>query len=110
MAGGVRRRQGGRQGAARSLAAFVTLIETMRAATAGLPLPEAVEHVIAASGLVAHYKAEKDGQDRLDNLEELVNAAGGFLREADLAVDAPIAPADGADAGEAAEAGARPIR
>ena len=44
-----------------------------------------------ASGLVAHYKAEKDGQDRLDNLEELVNAADSFLREADLAVDAPIA-------------------
>ena len=34
----------------------------------------------------ADYKAEKDGQDRLDNLEELVNAADSFLREADLAV------------------------
>jgi DNA helicase-2/ATP-dependent DNA helicase PcrA len=63
----------------------------MRTATAGLPLPEAVEHVNESSGLVAHYRNEKDGQDRLDNLEELVNAADGFLREADLAVDAPIA-------------------
>ena len=44
-------------------------------ATAGLPLPEAVAHVNHASGLIAHYKAEKDGQDRLENLEELVNAA-----------------------------------
>src|SRR4029077_9052734 len=33
-----------------------------------------------------------------DNLDELVNAAAGFLREADLAVDAPIALADAADA------------
>ena len=83
---------GGRSAArrARALAAFVRLIEAMRAATAGLPLPEAVEHVIAASGLLAHYRNEKDGQDRVDNLEELVNAAGSFLREADLAVDAPM--------------------
>ena len=63
----------------------------MQAATAGLPLPEAVEHVSAASGLVGHYRNEKDGDERIENLEELVNAAGAFLREADLAVDAPIA-------------------
>jgi DNA helicase-2/ATP-dependent DNA helicase PcrA len=86
-----------------AIAAFVKLVEAMRDATKGLPLPEAVEHVNVASGMVAHYKAEKDGQDRLDNLEELVNAADSFLREADLAVDAPIAPpgtdgqAEGAD-------------
>ena len=90
----------GKAGAA--LAAFVRLIEAMREATRGLPLPEAVEHVIAASGLAAHYKAEKDAQERLDNLEELVSAAGSFLREADLAVDAPIA----ASASDAIEAGA----
>jgi DNA helicase-2/ATP-dependent DNA helicase PcrA len=92
--------------ASASVKAFITLIETMRAATAGLPLPEAVEHVSAASGLRAHYKGEKDGQDRLDNLEELVNAAAGFLREADLAVDAPIATTEGGVEGAAAEAGA----
>ena len=73
-----------------SLAAFVRLIEAMRTATAGLSLPEAVQHVNAASGLLAHYRNEKDGQDRVDNLDELVNAAQGFLREADLAVDAPM--------------------
>jgi DNA helicase-2/ATP-dependent DNA helicase PcrA len=70
-----------------------------------LPLPEAVEHVNHGSGLLAHYAAEKDGQDRVDNLEELVSAADGFLREADLAVDAPIAVA-GEDAGTVAEQGA----
>ena len=81
-----------------SLATFVKLIESMRAATVGLPLPEAVAHVIAASGLSAHYRNEKDGGDRVDNLEELVHAAQGFLREADLAVDAPMLPPGAADA------------
>ncbi|MEP6996114.1 MAG: UvrD-helicase domain-containing protein [Betaproteobacteria bacterium] len=66
-----------------SLAAFVALIEAMRIATHGLPLPEAVDHVVHASGLLAHYAAEKDGQERIDNLQELINAADGFLREAE---------------------------
>jgi DNA helicase-2/ATP-dependent DNA helicase PcrA len=99
---------GGRAGgkANASLAAFVKLIDDMRAATAGLPLPEAVQHVIAASGLVAHYRNEKDGADRLDNLDELVNAAQGFVREADLAVDAPMLAPGSADADAAATVGA----
>jgi DNA helicase-2/ATP-dependent DNA helicase PcrA len=54
-----------------------------------------------ASGLVAHYKAERDGQDRLENLEELVNAADSFLREADLAVDAPVVTGEAGGAGAA---------
>src|SRR5206468_1689621 len=65
--------RGGRTGG--SIASFVRLVESMRAATAGLPLSEAVEHVITASGLLAHYGAERDGQDRVDNLQELVTAA-----------------------------------
>ena len=97
---------GGKAGT--SLAAFVRLIEAMRTAAAGLPLPEEVAHVLAASGLVAHYKAEKDGEDRLDNLEELVSAADAFLREADLAVDAPIATGGDADAA-AAEGATDPV-
>ena len=66
-----------------SLAGFIAQIEAMRAAAGGLPLPEAVDHVVQASGLLAHYKMEKDGQERIDNLQELVNAADGFLREAE---------------------------
>ncbi len=99
---------GGRTGgkANASLAAFVKLIDDMRAATAGLPLPEAVQHVIVASGLVAHYRNEKDGADRLDNLDELVNAAQSFLREADLAVDAPMVAPGTADVDTAAAVGA----
>ena len=73
-----------------SLAAFVRLIEAAREATRALPLSETVAHAIEASGLLAHYRQEKDGAERVENLEELVNAAQSFVREADLAVDAPI--------------------
>ena len=59
--------------------AFVTLIAGMRAACDGLPLPEIIEHVIAHSGLKQHYQNERDGTDRLANLDELVNAAAGFV-------------------------------
>ena len=75
---------GGRAGT--SLAGFVREIEAMRAAAAGLPLAENVEHVIEKSGLAAHYAAEKDGADRVENLQELVTAAESFVREADLQV------------------------
>jgi DNA helicase-2/ATP-dependent DNA helicase PcrA len=77
---------GGRAGA--GVAAFVKQIETMRGATTGRPLPGTVEHVLHASGLLAHYGAEKDGQDRIENLQELVNAAESFVREAELQVAA----------------------
>ena len=50
---------------------------------AGLRLPEIVEHVVAQSGLLEFYKNEKDGQDRVDNLEELANAAAAFAGESD---------------------------
>ena len=73
-----------------ALAAFVRLIEGLREQTRTLPLPEAVEHVVERSGLLAHFKAEKDGQDRVENLEELVTAADGFVRESELAADAPM--------------------
>ncbi|HSC98864.1 MAG TPA: UvrD-helicase domain-containing protein [Casimicrobiaceae bacterium] len=79
-----------------SLAAFVRLIEAARDATRSLPLSETVAHVIEASGLLAHYRQEKDGSERVENLEELVNAAQSFVREADLAVDAPIRLAENA--------------
>src|SRR5438552_2854893 len=75
---------GGKPGA--SVAAFMEQIEAMRAATAELPLAETVEHVVHASGLREHYGTEKDAQDRIENLQELVNAAESFVREADFQV------------------------
>ena len=34
--------------------------------TAGLPLPEVVEHMLERSGLLRHYQAERDGADRVE--------------------------------------------
>ena len=45
-----------------------------RVVSVGLPLPEIIEHVVEHSGLQAHYRNEKEGADRLENLAELVNA------------------------------------
>jgi DNA helicase-2/ATP-dependent DNA helicase PcrA len=59
-------------------AGFRTLIEGLRQDTQGLPLKEVVEHVVARSGLIEHYKTEREGADRVANLEELVNAAATF--------------------------------
>ncbi len=68
---------------AASLAGFVGLIEQMRAATRDLPLPEIIDHVLAASGLRAHYEAEREGEERLANLGELINAVTNFAAEAE---------------------------
>jgi DNA helicase-2/ATP-dependent DNA helicase PcrA len=75
-----------------AVGAFVKLIETIRQGTQRLPLHEVVEHVIHASGLVDHYKAERDGADRVENLEELVNAAAAFTQDEGYADQ--FAPAD----------------
>jgi DNA helicase-2/ATP-dependent DNA helicase PcrA len=53
----------------------------MQDTTKDLPLPEVIEHVIEVSGLKAHYQAEKEGADRLENLSELINAATTFVAE-----------------------------
>ena len=68
----------GGRGAA-SLQAFLAQVAQMRAQTAAMSLPELVRHVLDASGLNAHYREERDGQDRLENLDELVNAAAAFV-------------------------------
>ncbi len=86
---------------AAAVGTFARLLAGMREATPDLPLPETVGHVIEASGLVAHYKAERDGADRVENLGELVNAAAAFVQDetyaAQFVADAaetPAAPGD----------------
>ncbi len=64
-----------------NLAQFLVSISQMAEATRGLPLPELVEHVIEHSGLIAHYKLDKEGADRIENLNELVTAATVFAIE-----------------------------
>ncbi|MGE0873385.1 MAG: UvrD-helicase domain-containing protein [Burkholderiales bacterium] len=71
--------QAGRAG--QSLAAFRALIVKLKDETAGLALAEMVEAVVAGSGLVEHYKTEREGADRIENLSELVNAAAAFDAE-----------------------------
>ena len=65
----------------KGIPAFVALIIQMRSATASLPLPEIIEHVIEHSGLKQHYQGEREGADRLSNLDELINAAAGFIAD-----------------------------
>ncbi len=57
---------------------FKKLIEELQIETKDLSLPEMVEHVIHRSGLIEHFKNEREGADRVENLEELVNAAAAF--------------------------------
>ena len=83
--------------AASSIAAFVKLIEAMRSATAGLPLPEVIGHVIEHSGLKAHYRNEREGADRLENLDELVNAAAVYVDERATQMPAEGAPPEEMD-------------
>jgi len=68
--------------------AFVGLIESLRSGTQNLPLPEIVEHVLQHSGLVTHYETEKasvskrrEAEERLENLNELINSATLFVHE-----------------------------
>ncbi|SHL20766.1 DNA helicase-2 / ATP-dependent DNA helicase PcrA [Nitrosospira sp. Nsp11] len=67
----------------KGIGGFVAMIESMRHVCEKLPLPEVVEHVLEHSGLVAHYRAEREGADRLENLNELVTAAASFVHEAE---------------------------
>ncbi|HXC40651.1 MAG TPA: UvrD-helicase domain-containing protein [Burkholderiales bacterium] len=64
-----------------ALTAFTRMIEALRTETAGLQLKEVVEHMLDRSGLIRHYENEKEGADRIENLNELVNAAALFVQE-----------------------------
>ncbi|HVH33942.1 MAG TPA: 3'-5' exonuclease, partial [Tahibacter sp.] len=75
--------------AAGKLGDFIKLIDSLRFETANLPLAEIVAAVLERSGLIAHYLTEKEGQERVDNLNELVNAATSFVSEEGYAQDAP---------------------
>jgi len=62
---------------------FIDLINTMSEKTSTLQLHKQVEYVLHTSGLIDHYRKEKGekGLTRLENLEELVNAAHQFMQE-----------------------------
>ena len=68
---------GGKAGT--NIGAFMAGIDVLREQTQGLKLSEIVQQVMDHSGLIAHYKADREGADRVENLEELVNAAESFV-------------------------------
>jgi len=69
----------GRAGAA--IGGFVALMDVMREQSEGRSLRETIELVLEHSGLVEHFKAEREGQDRVENLQELVAAAESFVMQ-----------------------------
>jgi DNA helicase-2/ATP-dependent DNA helicase PcrA len=82
----------GRPGAA--IGAFAAKVDVMREQTEGRTLREIIELVLNQSGLVEHYRAEREGQDRVENLEELVNAAESFVSIEGFGRDAVALPVD----------------
>ena len=69
--------------AKRGVSGFVLLMTTMRQVCESLPLPQIVEQMLSLSGLLEHYRAEREGADRVENLNELINAATSFVHEAE---------------------------
>jgi DNA helicase-2/ATP-dependent DNA helicase PcrA len=71
--------------AAEALWGFLNLIEALDTDTRGDALHEQVARVIERSGLIAHHGKSTDvsGEARVENLEELVNAAREVMRGED---------------------------
>lgn len=83
---------GGKAGA--NLTGFVAKIDVLREQTQGASLREIIELVLDHSGLVEHYKADREGADRIENLDELVNAAESFVTQEGFGRDAVALPVD----------------
>jgi DNA helicase-2/ATP-dependent DNA helicase PcrA len=60
---------------------FVALIRQMIDEAYGISLPELAELATTLSGLTAHYQNDKEGEDRIENLKELVTAAVAFTNQ-----------------------------
>ncbi|MFO8047128.1 MAG: DNA helicase II [Halomonas sp.] len=92
----------GRAGSA--VQGFAEMIERLDNDTAGLALHEIIDQALEVSGLVEHHRNEKGekgsnkGEMRVENLEELVNAARAFTQGESF--DPPVA-GEGAAALEA---------
>ena len=64
-----------------SLAAFVAMVDVLREQTEGMTLREIIDLVLDKTGLMYHFRDEKKDADRVENLEELVNAAESFVTQ-----------------------------
>jgi DNA helicase-2/ATP-dependent DNA helicase PcrA len=83
---------GGKAGT--NIGAFLAGIDVLREQTRGLSLRETIELTLDHSGLIDHYKADREGADRVENLEELVNAAESFVSIEGFGRDAVALPVD----------------
>jgi DNA helicase-2/ATP-dependent DNA helicase PcrA len=86
-----------------NLAAFTGLVQRMQDATRGMTLRDIIEHMLADTGLIDFYRADKDGADRVENLEELMNAAEAFVTQEGFGRDAVALPVDELAPGSLAE-------
>ena len=77
-----------------NLTSFVARIDALRDQTLNLTLREIIELMLQESGLIQHYKSEREGADRVENLEELVNAAESFVTQEGFGRDAVALPVD----------------
>ncbi len=80
------------QRAALALRKFIELIEELQRNTVSMELDEQLSSVIQMSGLYAHFgkvKGDKS-ESRLDNLQELINAAKQFRYEQEEEEDVPL--------------------
>ncbi|HWK55323.1 MAG TPA: DNA helicase II [Hyphomicrobiales bacterium] len=67
--------------AAHNVQSFMALINTLEDYAATHELHQSTDYVIRQSGLVQHHEKEggEKARSRLENLEELINAAGAFV-------------------------------
>ena len=77
-----------------NLGAFVALVDVLREQTQGLSLRGIIEQMLESSGLVEHFRTEREGADRIENLQELVNAAESFVTQEGFGRDAVALPLD----------------
>ncbi len=73
---------------------FTHLVDGLRERTRGLTLREIIEKMLQISGLVEFYRSDKEGADRIENLQELVNAAEAFVTLEGFGKDAVALPVD----------------
>ena len=67
----------------KGIAKFVHSILLMRQSCQSLPLPQIVEQMLTHSELGVYYSKERESAERLENLNELINAATSFVHEAE---------------------------
>jgi DNA helicase II / ATP-dependent DNA helicase PcrA len=70
---------GGRPGAL--IGGFVAKLDVLREQTVGMNLKDIIKRMLESSGLLDHYRKEREGEDRVENLDELVNAAESFVMQ-----------------------------